>query len=109
VATVAILVLLLGTTALAAYHFLRPRPVDLHQIVGVAEKTVESSIGPDYRCVFPLFEELDVAARENDEYVVTGWVQIISRDGHSRSANFECTVVPGRNAAWIPGRVQLSR
>ncbi len=108
VATFSLLALLLGATAVAAYHFLRPRPVDLHQVVAVAEKTVESAIGPDYRCVFPLFEELDVAARQNDEYVVTGWVQMVDRDGHSKNSNFQCTVVPGRNAGWIPGSLHLS-
>ncbi len=108
-ATVAALVLLLGTTAVTAYHFLRPRPVDLHQIAAVAEKAVESAIGPGYRCTFPFFEELDVVSRDNNEYAVTGSVQITSMDGRSQLAHFECTVVPGRNAEWIPGTLQLTR
>ncbi len=109
VATLAVLLLLLGTMAVTAYYFLRPASTDLHHIAAMAEKTVQFAIGTDYRYVFPFFEEMDVAAGQDDDYVVTGWVQVISLDGRSEIVNFECTVVPGQNAEWMPGTLTLRR
>jgi hypothetical protein len=109
VTTLAVLLLLLGTMTVAAYHFLRPAHTDLHEIAATAEKTVQFAIGTDYRYLFPFFEELDIASGEDDEYVVTGWVQVISLNGRSEIVHFDCTVVPGQNAEWMPGTLTLRR
>jgi hypothetical protein len=106
---VAALVLLLGTTSAAAYYFLRPRPIDLHQIVAVAEKAVQMAAGPDLRCVFPFFEEMNVTPGENEEYVVSGWAKVMNRNGREEPLFFRCRVVPGRGAEWVPAMLEFGQ
>jgi len=109
VVTIAALLVLLGTMSVAAYYFLHPRRADLRQIVAVAEKRVETAVGPGYRYAFPLFQEMKVTAQGNDEYLVTGWGEAISRDGHVEPIFFQCRVVPGRGKEWVPATLELKR
>lgn len=108
VATLAAVTLILGTMTAVAYYFLRPPPGDPHQIVAIAEKAVETQVGPNFRCAFPFFDEMSVAAEPGDTYAVGGWVQIISPSGQAQTATFECTVVTGGHGRWMPGQLRIN-
>jgi hypothetical protein len=71
------------------------------QIIQVAHAFVRQNINPELQTAFAGDDETTVENLSNSKFMISGWVDLVSRQGRPNRQNFSLVVYKNASDRWI--------
>jgi len=98
---------LLLTASLAVYRARPTADSPRNPMITAGQHLVRKEIDGEFQTAFGGFDETTVEPLPNNKYRISGWVDVISKDGIRDRMNFTCIVYRTENGDWVGEKVAV--